>query len=85
MTTVTLSADQESFATDAIARGGFRDVPYVIRAAVDLLRRSEALRAAFEATLDDAVAEGEQDGFMTLDGAMRDSDALLEELAKPRL
>jgi hypothetical protein len=30
------------------------------------------------------VAEGERDGFMTLDGAMRDADALLEEMAKLR-
>jgi antitoxin ParD1/3/4 len=84
MTNVTLSADQESFAADAVARGRFRDVPDVIRAAVDLLRRTEAQRAAFDATLDDAIAEGERDGFMTLDGAMRDADALLEEMAKLR-
>jgi Arc/MetJ-type ribon-helix-helix transcriptional regulator len=42
MTTVTLSADQESFAADAIARGRFRDVPDVVSAAIDLLRRTEA-------------------------------------------
>lgn len=84
MNAVTLPPDLERFADEVIAKGRFRDVDEVVRAGVSLLQRAEAERAAFEASLDNAIAEGEQDGFLTLDEVMRDADALLEEMANSR-
>ena len=84
MNAVTLPPDLERFADEVIAKGRFRDVDEVVRAGVSLLQRAEAERAAFEASLDSAIAEGERDGFLTLDEVMRDADALLEEMANSR-
>ena len=84
MNAVTLPPDLERFADEVIAKGRFRDVDEVVRAGVSLLQRAEAERAAFEASLDNAIAEGERDGFLTLDEVMRDADALLEEMANSR-
>jgi putative addiction module CopG family antidote len=84
MNAVTLPPDLERFADEVIAKGRFRDVGEVVRAGVSLLQRAEAERAAFEASLDNAIAEGERDGFLTLDEVMRDADALLEEMANSR-
>jgi putative addiction module CopG family antidote len=84
MSAVTLPPDLERFADEVIAKGRFRDVDEVVRAGVSLLQRAEAERAAFEASLDNAIAEGERDGFLTLDEVMRDADALLEEIANSR-
>ncbi len=84
MNAVTLPPDLERFADEVIAKGRFRDVDEVVRAGVSLLQRAEAERASFEASLDNAIAEGERDGFLTLDEVMRDADALLEEMANSR-
>ena len=84
MNAVTLPPDLERFADEVIAKGRFRDVDEVVRAGVSLLQRAEAERAAFEASLDNAIAEGERDGFLTLDEVKRDADALLEEMANSR-
>ena len=77
MNAVTLPPDLERFADEVIEKGRFRDVGEVVRAGVSLLQRAEAERAAFEASLDNAIAEGERDGFLTLDEVMRDADASL--------
>jgi putative addiction module CopG family antidote len=84
MNAVTLPPDLERFADEVIAKGRFRDVDEVVRAGVSLLQRAEAERAAFEASLDNAIAEGERDGFLTLDEVMHDADALLEEMSNSR-
>jgi putative addiction module CopG family antidote len=84
MNAVTLPPDLERFADEVIAKGRFRDVDEVVRAGVSLLQRAEAERAAFEASLTNAIAEGVRDGFLTLDEVMRDADALLEEMANSR-
>ena len=47
MTTVTLTPDLERFAADVVATGRYRDVGDVVQAAIGLLQRAEAERAAF--------------------------------------
>jgi putative addiction module CopG family antidote len=84
MNAVTLPPDLERFADDIVAQGRFRDVAEVVRAGMTLLQRAEAERAAFVASLEEARAEGERDGFLTIDEVMRDIDALLEEMANSR-
>ena len=58
-----------------MAQGRYRDLSEVVCAGISLLQRAEAERAAFERSLDDAIAEGEHDGFFTIedvDGEMAD-------------
>ncbi len=81
MNAVTLPPDLERFADEAVAAGRFSDVADVVRAGLSLLQRMEARRAVLEASLDAAIAEGEQNGFLTLEESMADIDLLLEEIA----
>ena len=81
MNAVTLPPDLERFADEAVAAGRFSDVADVVRAGLSLLQRVEARRAVLEASLDAAIAEGEQNGFLTLEESMADIDLLLEEIA----
>ena len=82
MDPVTLPPELERFAADAVAAGRFRDLSDVVAAGVDLLRRAEAERAAFIASLEEAEAEADRDGWLTLDEVMRDVDAAIAEMAR---
>ncbi len=79
-----LPPDLEQFAAAAVAAGRYRDVGEVVAAGVGLLRRTEARREELLATVIAAEAQGERDGFLTIDEVMRDADALIEEMAGPR-
>jgi len=67
MNLVDLPPELESFATDAIASGRYRDLSDVLAAGVRLLQRQEEARAAFVASLEEAESESEQFGFCMLD------------------
>lgn len=80
MDAVTLPPELERFAEDAIAAGRFRNVSEVVVAGVSLLRRQEQARAAFNASLESAEAEGERDGFFTIEEVHRETNDLINEL-----
>jgi putative addiction module CopG family antidote len=84
MATVTLTPDLERFAADAVANGRYRNVGEVVQAGVSLLRRAEAERVAFVASLEAAEAESERDGFLTADEVHREMRDLLEEMDRTR-
>ena len=84
MDAVTLPPELERFADEVVASGRYRDLDEVVRTGLNLLRQAEAERDAFIASLEEARAEGERDGFLTIDEVMRDADALIEELARDR-
>ena len=65
MDSVTLPPELERFATEAVAAGRYRDVSEVVRAGLSLLRRADTEVAEFAATLEEARAEGQRDGFLT--------------------
>lgn len=79
-----LPPDLEQFAADAVASGRYRDVGEVVAAGVGLLRRTETQRADLLASVLAAEAQGERDGFLTLDEVMLDADTLIEEMAATR-
>jgi antitoxin ParD1/3/4 len=81
MNAVSLPADLEQFANQAVALGRFQNVGEVITAALRLLQRAETARAAFETSLDEAVARGEREGFLTIEESTADIDTLLDEIA----
>ena len=60
-----LSPELERFADAAVAAGRYRDRAELVAAGVALLQRAEDEAAAFVGSLEDARAEGEQDGFLT--------------------
>lgn len=82
MTTVTLTPEQERFAAEAVAQGLFRDLNEVVRAGIDLVRRAQAERAAFIASLEAAEAEGERDGFLDAEDVHAEISAMIEEMAR---
>ncbi|HWX50486.1 MAG TPA: type II toxin-antitoxin system ParD family antitoxin [Roseomonas sp.] len=85
MTTVTLTPEQERFAADAVAQGRFRDVDDVVRTGFALLQQAEAELAAFVRSLEEAEAEGEREGFVTIEELERDMDAVLKAAAARRV
>jgi putative addiction module CopG family antidote len=80
----TLTPELEQFATEAVAAGRYRDVAEVVQAGLPLLRESEAERAAFEASLESAPAEGERDGFLSAEDVHRRMTAMLDGLARAK-
>jgi len=64
-TNVHLTPELEHFAQSCVASGRFNNVSEVVRSGLRLLQDAEARQAAFVASLEAAVAEGEREGFLT--------------------
>ncbi len=79
MDPVTLPPDLQRFAEDEVAAGRFRNLSEVAAAGVALLRRAEAERAAFIASLEAAEAEADRDGWVSLDEMVAEMDAIIAE------
>jgi putative addiction module CopG family antidote len=77
---IALPPDLEQFAAEAVASGRFRDIDELVRTGVDLVRRRESARSEFVATLDASLAEGERDGFFSVEEIERDMDAAIAEV-----
>ncbi len=84
MNDLTLPLDLQRFADEAVASGRYRDVSEVVRAGLSLLQQAEAEAAEFVATLEDARAEGERDGFLTAEEVQRRARAAIAETAARR-
>ena len=84
MNDVTLTPELERFAAEAIATGRYRDVSEVVRAGLGLLKEAEAEVADFVASLDEAQAEGERDGFLSADEVERRVRAAIADVAARR-
>lgn len=82
MDDVSLPPELERFAEEAVAAGRYRDLSDALAAGLRLLQRQEQARADFVASLDAAIAEGERDGFLTIEQVERDMDAAIEEIVK---
>ena len=78
MSAVILPPDLERFAADAVAQGRYSSLDVVARAAFSLLQRTEAERAAFIESLEEAEAESERDGFFTLEEVMAETAAIIK-------
>ena len=81
---VSLPPELERFATEAVAAGRYHDVAEVVAAGVRLLQRQDEARSAFVASLDEAIAEGERDGFSSLEEVEREIDEVIAEAAAAR-
>jgi antitoxin ParD1/3/4 len=67
MDKVTLPAELERFATEAVAAGRYRDVSDVVAAAISLLQRQEQARAELLTSVRAAQDEGDRAGYLTAD------------------
>ena len=89
-----LPPELDQFATEAVAAGRYGSRDEVIAAALTMLRDADTSvtsffgslgdtqMAAFATSLDVAEAEGEQLGFATIDEVMRETNVLLEDMAR---
>lgn len=80
MDLLTLPPELERFAAEAVAAGRYRDLSDALAAGLRLLQRAEAERAAFNALLEAAEAEGEREGFFTIEEVHREINDLIDEL-----
>ena len=77
MDNVTLRPELECFATEAVAAGRCCDVSGVLAAGVRLLQRQEQACAEFIASLEEAEAESEREGWHSLDEVMAEADRII--------
>ena len=78
---IVLPPELERFATEAVAAGRYRDVAAVVAAGVSLLQRAETEVTAFVQSLEDARAEAERDGWVSLEDVLADMDRIIAEEA----
>ena len=81
MDDVILPPELERFAAEAVAAGHYRDRADVIAAGLRLLQQTDAEVAEFVQSLEDARAESERDGWISLDEVTATMDRVLRETA----
>ena len=84
MPNVSLTPELESFAESCVRSGRYNSVSEVTRAALRLLQQVEQQRREFLAMLEAAEAEGERNGFLTMDEVMQDLDEAIEAASRIR-
>ncbi|HXA23112.1 MAG TPA: type II toxin-antitoxin system ParD family antitoxin [Acetobacteraceae bacterium] len=84
MPNVSLTPELERFAESCVQSGRYNSVSEVTRAALRLLQQVEQQRREFLAILDAAEAEGEREGFLTMEEVMQDLDEAIEAASRPR-
>ncbi|HTU54928.1 MAG TPA: type II toxin-antitoxin system ParD family antitoxin [Acetobacteraceae bacterium] len=77
MNAVTLPPELERFAEEAVASGRYHDMGEVLAAGLSLLQRAEAARAEFIASLEEAEAEAEREGWHSLEEVMAEGDRII--------
>ena len=77
-TNVNLTPELERFAQVCVETGRFNNVSEVVRSALRMLQDAEERKAAFVASLEDAVAEGDRDGFIPSEHVEAEVTAAIE-------
>jgi antitoxin ParD1/3/4 len=83
-TNVSLTPELERFARAVVAEGRYNNVSEVVRQGLRMLQEAEARRQAFTKSLDEAVAESERDGYVSLEDALAEVDAIIEAAERCR-
>ncbi len=81
-TNVHLTPELERFAREVVAEGRYNNVSEVVRQGLRMLQEAEERRRAFTKTLDDAVAEAERDGWISVEDALAEMDAIIDEVER---
>ncbi len=82
-TNVHLTPELERFARGCVDSGRYNNVSEVLRSALRLLQDQEERRQAFQASIDEAMAEGERDGFFTAEQVLQEMDEIIDRVAGP--
>ena len=77
-TNVNLTPELERFAQVCVETGRFNNVSEVVRSALRMLQDAEKRKAAFVASLEGAVAEGDRDGFIASENVEAEVTAAIE-------
>jgi antitoxin ParD1/3/4 len=83
MPNVSLTPELERFAETCVQSGRYNSVSEVTRAGLRLLQQVEQQRREFLAMLDAAEAEGEREGFLSVEEVMQDLDKVIEAASRP--
>jgi antitoxin ParD1/3/4 len=78
-TNVHLTPALEAFARKCVESGEYNSVSEVVRSGLRLLQERDEARRAFTASLRDAVAEAERDGWIPLEEALAEMDEIIAE------
>jgi antitoxin ParD1/3/4 len=84
MPNVSLTPELERFAEACVKSGRYNSVSEVTRAALRLLQEAEARRTALLASLREAEAEGERDGFLSIEQVEADLRAAIDKVVAER-
>lgn len=84
MTELDLTPELQEFAENCVRSGRYDSVTRVAEAAMRLLQKAEAERTAFIAMLEESEAEGETDGFLTIEQVGREMDEVIETAIRTR-
>ena len=76
---MTLPTELEHYADQAVAAGRFRDRSEVVAAGLRLLQQSDAEVAAFAASLEQARAESDREGWLAAEDVHAELAALIDE------
>jgi antitoxin ParD1/3/4 len=68
----------EKFAQDCVAEGRYEDVGDVVNSGLRLLQQAEERRRRLNASLDEAMAEAERDGYFTAAEVAAEMKAIIE-------
>ena len=78
-TNVHLTSELERFARKCVKSGRYNNVSEVVRSGLRLLQEAEERRRHFQAMLNEAAAEAERDGTVSLDTVLADMDRIIAE------
>ncbi len=81
-TNVSLTAELEHFAQSCVESGRYNNVSEVVRSGLRMLLDAEQRRAAFIASLDEALEEGLREGLSTIEEVEADVMAAIDEVRK---
>jgi antitoxin ParD1/3/4 len=84
MPNVSLTPELERFAESCVQSGRYNSVSEVTRAALRLLQEAEARRTALLASVKEAEAEGERDGFLSIEQVEADLRAVIDRVVAER-
>jgi len=76
-TNVHLTPELERFARECVESGRYNNVSEAVRAGLRLLQEAEDHRRRFGAMLQEAEAEADRDGVVTLDSMTAEIDAII--------
>jgi len=81
MDVISLPPELDRYADEAVAAGRFRDRSEVVAAGLRLLQQADAEVATFVQSLEEARAESERDGWISLDDMIATMDQVIRETA----